>query len=194
MANNVIDKTVAQFKARLDQIRNQIRECDDEISWLHNAPQPLDEALLNINRFLAEKQQELDISPFFSSYNLGVVSHPLTAIGKRIGDGSVLVVDGRVANHPDVIVDESALWCTFALEAVKAVLYEQAKHFAELVEAGPPLAERPQLIAATEQRRHVLEVEEETLISQAKESGIEILFRRGDANAEIGFMKEFDHA
>ncbi len=194
MANNVIDKTVAQFKAKLDQIRDQIRECDDEISWLHNAPQPLDEALLNIDRFLAEKQQELDISPFFSSYNQGVVSHPLTAIGKKVGDAPVFVEVGQVVNLPGVIVDESALWCTLQPEAVKAVFYEQAKRFAELVEAGPPLAERAQLIEATKQRRYALEVEEEALISEAEESGIEILFRRGDANEEIGFMKEVAHA
>jgi hypothetical protein len=186
MLNDVLAKAKAQFSGKLETIRAQIRECGDEISWLHTAPQPLEEALQNIDRFIRQKQQEFDMMPFFNASADSAGNHPLTAIGDKPGIYPHVFVDGHpVAASPRVIVDEAHLWCTLQPGTVKVVLYEQAERFAETIQTGPPLAERPQLIEAAKQRLYALEVEEEKLISEAESAGLDGFFRRHDVNPEI---------
>jgi hypothetical protein len=65
MRNDFIVKTKTQLAAKLEEVRSQIMECDDKIRWLQGAPLCLPEALENIDRFMGDKRQPLDVSPFF---------------------------------------------------------------------------------------------------------------------------------
>lgn len=194
MLNDLLAKTKFQLAAKLEEVRSEIRECEDEIRWLQNAPLVLSEALQNIDRFVTQKRQDLDMRPFFSDADQGIASHPLTASGRAEGGGYGRVVEGSAVVIPLSNVDLSGLLCSLFPDLIKKVLAGQAERHAEEHEAGPPLSQRPQLIEAAKQRHHTLEVEEEALISQADAAGLDGFFRRIDVNPEVVLMKEADHA
>jgi hypothetical protein len=103
-------------------------------------------------------------------------------------------VHDQVVGVEHITVDLGSVLCTLYQDLTKAALIEQAKHTAELFDPEPLLAERPELIEAAEQRRHALEIEEEALITQAEDAGLDGFYRRWDANPAIGFMVEVEDA
>jgi hypothetical protein len=189
-----IEKTKLHMAAKLDEVRGQIKECDDESHWLQNSPFPLSDALENIDRFVASRDTFSGMAVFFSDLPSSSYSNPLAVKGQTDNNSPLHVVNGMVAGSHPVNVDLSSVLCALFPDTVKAALVEQAKRHAEQIDAGPPKAERPELIQAAKQRRHALEVGEEALISQAEAAGLEGFYRRYEFNPAIGFMKEASHA
>jgi hypothetical protein len=183
-----LESTKFALLGKLEQIRDQIRECNDEIHWLQNSPVPLGDVLARIDRFMADHAASLDLSYFFEANPINDLR--LTAQGQSAIGVIRHVVGGQVPGVEIITTDLSNVLCTLYQDLTKAALIEQAKRTAKLFDPGPPLAERPELMEAAKQRRHVLEIEEEQLITQAEDAGLDGFFRRPDANPSIGFMLE----
>jgi hypothetical protein len=180
-------KTTNETLKKLDSIRQQIVDCDDECDWLRSAPLPLDDALGNIDRFIKENNEVPGITQFF--HDLKLVDKPFNVQARQAGVGRLNVENGVVIGSLGYTVDVSVLFCGLFPELVKTALVEQVTRESKNVEAGPPRAERAGLIRAAKQRCRALEVEEEALISQAEEAGLTGFYRRSDCNPEIVLMR-----
>lgn len=167
----MLTKTTSEALKQLDSIRQQIVECDEECHWLHSAPLPLDDALINIDRFIEKNNQPPGIEQFF--YDRELIRRPFT-----------------VECSESSKVDISTIFCGLFPELVKKGLIERVTREFENIEAGPPRTERDGLIRAAKQRRYALEVEEEALISHAEDTGLVGFYRRSDCNPEIVLMRD----
>lgn len=180
-------KTTGEALKLLSSIRQQIAECDDECDWLRSVPLPLEDALGNIDRFIKKNSAVSGIDQFF--YDRELIGRPFTVTGKPSVASGLHVVNGVVVGSILHEVDVSSIFCGLFPELVKTALVELVTQEYEKIEAGPPRAERSGLIRDTKQRRHALEVEEELLISQAEEAGLNGFYRRSDCNPEIVLMR-----
>lgn len=182
-----LTKTTDELSKQLDSIRQQIIDCNDEVDWLQSAPLPLDDALGNIDGFINENSEALEVVQFFHDRRMAGEVFEVEA--KHVVTGPLRVVDDVVSGHPFYTVDISTIFCGLFPELVKTALVAQVTKAAENIEAGPPRAERAGLIKAAKERRLALEVEEEALISQAEEAGLSGFYRRHDCNPEIVLMR-----
>lgn len=182
-----LTQTTSEALKQLDSIRQQIVECDEECHWLHSAPLPLDDALDNIDRFIAKNNQVSGISQFF--YDRKLLDRPFIVTTEPDKSSVLYVIDNVVTGTLSSEVDVSTIFCGLFPELVKTALVERVTREFENIEAGPPRAERAGLISAAKQRRYALEVEEEALISHAEDTGLAGFYRRSDCNPEIVLMR-----
>jgi hypothetical protein len=185
---NDMEKGRNQALQQLAGKRAEVNAINDELHWLDNAPLPLEDALSAIDQFI--KTYDHDSSrakPFF-------YQHPLAEPGAfkvsfQLDSGKSLAQDGRVWGAG--IVDLAGLMIPLlGASTVQRMLHDMAKHEAENIESGPPLAERPELKASLEKRKYALEVEEEALICAAEELGMDGFYRRADVNPEVVLMMD----
>ena len=180
-------KNKSEAVEKLDSIRQQIIDCDDEVDWLRSAPLPLDDALDNIDRFINENSETPGVIQFF--HDRKMINQPFEAEAKHVNTGPLQVAEGVVLGSSSYTVDVSTIFCGLFPELVKTALVERVTREAENVEAGPPRGERAGLIRMAKQRRLALEVEEEALISHAEEVSFTGFYRRHDCNPEIVLMR-----
>lgn len=157
---------------QLEHIRQQIIECDDEITWLDESPLPLTDALTNVDKFISEQASAPGIKQFF--FDRKIHQQPLRVEAKERMEW----------------IDLSGVLCGLFPDQIRAALMKQVQCLALDIEPGAPRAERPKLIAEAKARRIALEHEEEQIIDAAERSGLSGFYRRQDVNPFVVLMKE----
>lgn len=183
-----LEKSRAQALQQLAALRTEINAINDELHWLDHAPLPLDDALAAIDRFVnAHTSDSSRAKPFF--YQQRLADHGVFEIGFQLDRDASFTEGSQVWGGGTV--DLAGILIPFlGASTAQRMLHDMAKREAEHIESGPPMAERQDLKAALQQRKHALEVEEEALIGSAEELGMAGFYRRHDVNPEIVLMLE----
>lgn len=184
-----LEKSRGQALKELQSVRAEIDQINDEIHWLDNAPLPLEDAIVNIDRFIKKHSDSSGMERFFHQRELAGLGVFDTRVEfeRAVIDhtGEQRIIDG-VASIADVLVPIFG-------ETISRHLHDMARREAEHIESGPPLAERPQLKADLLKRRYALEVEEEALICAAEDLGMDGFYRRSDCNPEVVLLMEVEN-
>ncbi|WP_305908478.1 hypothetical protein Q9L42_010500 [Methylomarinum sp. Ch1-1] len=183
-----LEKSRSQALKELQNLRGEIEQINDEIHWLNNAPLPLDDALVNIDRFIKNYSDASSVEQFFHERKIASpgVFDTKVDFDRMIIDpsGSERIINAA-ANVADVLIPIFG-------DTMRRHLHDMAKREASNIESGPPLAERPQLKADLLKRRYALEVEEEALICATEDLGMAGFYRRSDVNPEVVLMMEVE--
>ncbi len=184
---NALKKSSVEAQKKLNEIRNEIQKIDDEVHWLDSSPLPLSDAFENIDNFIEKKSNNEGIKHFFYEHKLG---------GENFFGAKTVFGHASLRAHEHGMVtgsgltDISKIICSLFASTVQPALKQIATQAAKDIESGPPLNERPQLIADLLKKQFAFEVEEEQLICTAEELGLNGFYRRADCNPEIVLMKE----
>lgn len=179
-----LEKATAEANKQLLALREELDSIDDEMRWLESAPTPLEDALAAIDNFIQQHDSSAQVRPFFLNYKsqgLAPMETELNISNHRIGEASF--ASGKV-DLASVLIP--LLGAVDAKKRLHALAIKEAKN----IDSGPPLIERPALIAALQDRHYMIEVEEEALICQAEGLGIDGIYRRHNCNPEIVLMTE----
>ena len=168
---NVADKirgAESAVRKQLDELHQAISDTKQEIDWIQSSPPPRDETLLRLATSI-----DAEATRFFSGATNGELIHE-----GRIGEFLRSATDSH-SNHM-----LPGFFCWLLGDELKARVAAAFGGDGLDFEEGPPTTERPELIAAAQQRLLALEREEEGLIEQAEAAGFEII-RRADADPAI---------
>lgn len=182
---NGLSHGATEARKELDEIRSNIASIDEEIQWLANAPLVLDDVNLKIDGYVAKNATNSGIDHFFYDHQAG---------GPGVLSGDMQIKHGQLRVQAEswvmgsAQVDISRAMCALFPGLVAEGLKNMAKHESKNHEAGPPLAERPELKNTLLKRKYDYEVAEESLICEAEELGLIGFYRRGNCNPEIVLM------
>jgi hypothetical protein len=184
---DTLEKSRNQALKQLHDLRAEIAAIDDELHWLDHAPLPLEDALATIDCFVKVHASDSRRAKAF------FYQQPLQDLGPfdaavQIDRESTVVENGRIFGGAGVAHLAGVLIPLLGQSTVQRLLHDMAKHEAEHIESGPPLAERPELKASLKKRKYALEIEEEALIYSAEELGMDGFYRRADVNPEVVLM------
>lgn len=167
----------AALQREVDEIRQQIAATRDEVDWIENAPLDREEVKQRVAAAVTRAG-----AAFLENARLGDVVH-------RGEIAELLEIQGRANLISDAAIAGldiklAPLLCWLMPDPVTQRICAAIDGGEIAFESGPPTAERPALIEAARERLFSLECDEEQLISDAEEAGIEI-GRRADASPEV---------
>lgn len=168
----------AAVHRQISEIREQISGIVDEIQWLENAPPPHAEvearAHLAVDREAATFVDEAKLGDLI---HRGEVAELLNLFGRaEIVSPGATIAGARIGLAPAL--------CWLFGDSIKAKLTKALQGGELDFEAGPPTVERPRLIGAARDRLRALEIEEENIILEAEQAGVEIA-RRADVDPAL---------
>jgi hypothetical protein len=184
-----LKKAATNAAKQLESVQGQIQQIDDEIKWLEDSPLTLKDAEDNINRFVDQRPELAGIKSFFYQREIACPGPFDVPVDLR-GDNKLHVIPEINAAVGSGNADLSNIICALFGAEVKRKLIGMARFAVDSIESGPPLSERPALKAALLKRRHELEVQEEAIISEAEELGLDGFYRRADCNPEIVLLMD----
>ena len=178
-----IAKATGDIRGHVDQLRVEILALREERDWLKSGPLPPMEVVDLINSYVDDQADQFDIQAkiggaTLAGRDLRESLSALFATGGQLTNG--YATNGIATGFVDS--DIGPLLCHFFSDTIKATLAADIEGMD--YQAGPPQAERRDLIETLTAKIYDLEVQEETLIEAAEESGITIL-RRIDCSAAI---------
>ena len=178
-----IQKTTTDFRSHVDSLRGEIAALQEECSWLETGPLPPMEVIDLIHAHIDGLADQFDIQgklggATFAGRNLRDELKPLFAVSGNISNARS--TGGVVTGFADT--NAGPTLAHFFGDQLKATLAKDVESMD--YQAGPPAAERADLIADLDTRIYDLETQEESLIEAAESSGIEIL-RQPNCNAAI---------
>ena len=153
-----------QMLTKVQKIRSQINELDDERFWLENSVLPPDELFQRISGIID------DMGGKFSTNWNGFDSTSLTASGR--------ILTGLDATATDL----GPVLCALLGPEIKSNL--KAKIHDSNYEAGPPQKDRPSLLSDIDKRISTLEQQEEKIICEAESVG-QTIPRRDDISPSV---------
>lgn len=174
---STLQKVSATLDRDLTDLRQRVQETKDEIEWIGSAPPLKDEAIKRVDAAVDCAASKFDFSG--SARDL-LDGNGIGDLLKVTSNAQVVVDDGfGVAKVSQDLGPMLAWLLTDALKMRLCTAIEELNY-----EAGPPADERPALLAGARERLHSLEAEEENLISDAENAGMDVQ-RRADADPAI---------
>jgi hypothetical protein len=176
-----IAKAVAQFRADVEGIRQQIYALKEDLDWLQDGPLAKEDAIAHMETYIDSLADGYD-----AQYGLsGAVYGRGTADLERM-----LAMPGRISAGAQAIGGVVIGMVDVGAKHLLAFLFGDIlkTRFREALEKrdnwGPPKDKRAEMVCDTKARLHALEVEEEALIEAAEEAGVEIV-RRDDCDPAV---------
>ncbi len=164
---------------KLTTLRKRIAELNEEIEWATNAPLPKDEVIARndawVDRLANKWAPGFDLfGPNARPDEAKLLEAEGLLSGRSVGEEAQLV--GRA------YTDLAPMMAALMPEVVKALL----KRYVDTAqyEAGPPSADRPEIIQSLNAERLKLEREEESLIVEAEAAG-QFIDRREDVDPAV---------
>ena len=161
------------LKKEIDSLRTRLVECQSEREAIETAPVPRDEAIENVRTFIHRQSER---------YQRTLAIGSLVGAGSRV-DSMTIILPNPIEGLQREQVLGLAL-CRLAPKAVEETLIAKIDEHLEQHTPGLPSAERPARVEQLQREARDLEREEEQLIRDAEDGGVEIL-RRSDADPLI---------
>lgn len=169
----------ASHQNEVQALRLEISRCQEEIEWLASAPVPIAE----LKARTGEQVRRL-AAKFEAQRHLRSLANPGAGFAEFAGifDLSARVFVGGAAVQTATITDAGPLLAWALGDALVKRLDKEADGLDYV--AGPPMAERPAMVATLKAELRTLEEREEALIVAAEERGTHI-GRRADADPAV---------
>ncbi|MBU2571183.1 MAG: hypothetical protein KJ725_14390 [Gammaproteobacteria bacterium] len=186
---NEIDKLFKAQRQKLESIRAKIGTVKDELDWVERSPMTIEDAKANADQWIDEQVNRFDpverVRTFFFRNGLsGEKLFDLKA-APHLHDLQLVTVHNGYGTLPPLRVDATGLMLALFPDIVRQTLHRLLDAAYESIEPGPPLSERPKMIADLEKKLYQLEAEEESVIASAEDAGLDGFYRRANINPAI---------